>query len=125
MEESIKGLRVERTKTGITFYIDNSFEGPVILKQDRGLGFLEPCLEISREGHNPKFKSITMRKYLGDGFTLAVKCDCGEVFEVSDANKCKQCWGVCKCGAILINPFYEDPVGKSWQCSADLGEAYM
>lgn len=89
-----------------------------------GLGFLEPCLEISREGQKPIFKSVSMRRYIGKGFTLAVKCDCGEVLEVN-IDKCKQCLGVCKCGAIFINPFYEDPVSKSWQRSADAGEAYM
>lgn len=125
MDKEIKGLRVERTNTGATLSIDNDFEGPATLKSDMGLGFLEPCLEISREGQNPILKSISVRKYLGKGFTLAVKCDCGEVFEVSADNKCKQCWGVCKCGAIFINPFYEDPVSKSWRRSADLGEAYM
>lgn len=125
MDKEIKGLRVERTNTGATLYIDNDFEGPAILKQDMGLGFLEPCLEISREGQNPILKNISMRKHLGKGFTLAVKCDCGEVFEVSVDNKCKQCLGVCKCGAVFINPFYEDPVSKSWQSSADAGEAYM
>lgn len=48
MDKEIKGLKVERTATGATLHIDNSFEGPAILKQDMGLGFLEPCLEISR-----------------------------------------------------------------------------
>lgn len=37
----------------------------------------------------------------------------------------EKCLGVCKCGAIFINSFYEDPVSKSWQRSADAGEAYM
>lgn len=124
MDKEIKGLKVERTATGATLHIDNSFEGPAILKQDMGLGFLEPCLEISREGQKPILKSVSMRRYIGKGFTLAVKCDCGEVLEVN-IDKCKQCLGVCKCGAIFINPFYEDPVSKSWQRSADAGEAYM
>lgn len=52
MDKEIKGLKVERTATGATLHIDNSFEGPAILKQDMGLGFLEPCLEISREGQS-------------------------------------------------------------------------
>lgn len=125
MHKEIKGLTVKKTKTGADLLIDNSFEGPVVFSQDMGLGFSEPCVEIGREGQRITFKDASKRKYLGKGFSLAVKCECGEILEVDFTNSRKQCWGVCKCGAIFINPFYVDPVSESWQRSADRGETYM
>lgn len=125
MHKEIKGLTVKKTKIGADLLIDNSFEGLVVLSQDMGLGFSEPCVEIGREGQRITFKDASKRKYLGKGFSLAVKCECGEILEVDFTNSRKQCWGVCKCGAIFINPFYVDPVSKSWQHSADAGEVYM
>lgn len=63
MDKEIKGLTVKKMKTGADLLIDNSFEGPAVLTQDMGLGFLEPCVEIGREGQRVTFKDASKRKY--------------------------------------------------------------
>lgn len=125
MSKELKGIKVEETESGPKILIDNSFVGPATLKKDMGLGFSEPCIEVVREGQNVFFKDVSARKYLGNGFSLMVKCQCGETLEVKPTCTRDKCWGVCKCGAIFINPFYVDPVSESWQHSADRGEFYM
>lgn len=68
MNKEIKGLTVEKTKTGADLLIDNSFEGPVVLSTDMGLGFSEPYVEIGREGQRVTFKDASKRNYIGKGF---------------------------------------------------------
>lgn len=120
-----EGITVEETDKGAILHIDQSVKEPVILKADCGLGIMEPCYSIQKDGNNMIVKSISNRKYFGEGFSLTVKCKCGEMLEVDVKDKRKQCWGVCSCGAIFMNPFYVDPVSESWQRSAERGEAYM
>lgn len=109
-----EGITVEETDKGAILHIDQSVKEPVIIKADCGLGFMEPHTSILLNEGNVIVKSISNRKHFGEGFSIIVKCKCGETLEVDVKDKRKQCWGVCSCGAIFMNPFYVDPVSESW-----------